>query len=313
MVRVMAIDHVNLARIDLNLLVAFDALVTEGHVTRAARKVGVGQPAMSHSLRRLRQLFADDLLVRSGTEMRPTPRALQLSASVRAILAELQSSVIAATRFDAAQSDRLFTIGLSPSLEIALAPKLLALVRAEAPGVRFSVRTEAPEAMLRALDEGRMDVAVGSFSDGAAHHKRRALAPADGYLCLFDAARTGLSAPVGRDDFLRLPHITVQSTDGASQALDRALAEQGIRRQVLFQTPHVLAVPYLLRETDAIALLCRRTALLCAGTFGLQTSPIPFDLPLQPVGMVWHASHDREPGNQWLRDRLSAAARAADP
>jgi LysR family transcriptional activator of mexEF-oprN operon len=188
----MSIDHANLARLDLNLLVAFDALLSERHVTRAARRIGIGQSAMSHNLRRLRQLFGDDILARSGSEMAPTPRATELAERVRAVLTELQSTVLSARAFDPGTARRDFAIGMSPSLEIAIALGRLAAVHAEATDVRLSLWTEAPEAMLRTLDVGRMDLALGAFTGGEAHHKRRLLCEAEGYLCLYRPMRAAI-------------------------------------------------------------------------------------------------------------------------
>ncbi len=307
----MLIDHSNLSRLDLNLLVAFDALMTERHVTRAADRLHIGQPAMSHSLRRLRSLFDDDLLVRSGADMVATPRACQLADEVRMLLEQIQSTVFSAKGFDAPASRRCFTIGMSPSLEIALAPALLASVSAEAPGTCLSIRMDPPDAMLQALDTGDIDLCLGAFSQGRPQHRRSLLCEAEGYLCLFDAARSTLRLPISKKDFLRIPHVTVTSTDYVSEMLDQSLAALGVRRRILYRTPHVLAVPFLLRHTEAIALLCRRTALICARTFALATSPLPYELPRQQVAAVWHGSNDRDPGHIWLREKLLAAARTA--
>ncbi len=308
----MRIDHANLARLDLNLLVAFDALIAEGHVTRAAERIGIGQSAMSHNLRRLRDLFGDELLIRSGGEMLPTPRALALAQAVGNVLSELQNTVLTAAVFDASRASRAFAVGISASLEIAIAPRLLAAIHADAPGIRLMVRSDSPEAMLRDLDAGALDVAIGAFADGGDHHIRRLLCEAEGYLCLFDERRTGLTSPISMDDFVRVPHLTVLSTDHAAQALDSSLTGLGVTRQVIYQTPHVQAVPFVLRETEAIAILCRRTALICAETFGLVTSPIPFDLPPQHVAAVWHSSHSRDPAHLWFRQKLFDIAAMLD-
>ena len=122
----MNIDHVNLSRIDLNLLVALDALLTECSVTRAAARVGLGQSAMSHNLGRLRTLFGDELLTRSSEGMRPTPRALALIDPVRIALAQITTLVSQDRVFDARTADRLFRIGLPDSVEVLLGPALLA-------------------------------------------------------------------------------------------------------------------------------------------------------------------------------------------
>ncbi|MEJ1961302.1 MAG: LysR family transcriptional regulator [Gammaproteobacteria bacterium] len=302
------IDHINISRIDLNLLVAFDALVEEGQVTRAAQRLGIGQSAMSHNLKRLRALFGDELLVRSNNEMTPTAIAQDLAKRIRPILAQLQTTMTDAAVFEPSTAQRTFSIGISPSLEIALIPAVLARVRAVAPGVTLSLESHSPQSMIRALDEALLDIAIGDIDAEPSRFRSCDLAQSDGYLCLFDGRRLGLEAPISTGDFISIPHVTVKSVDQVAETLDRHLAALGLSRQIALQTPHVLAVPYLLKEMKLIALLCRRTALICAERFGLETSALPFDLPNQQVRMVWQATRDREPGQLWLRGQFSAAA-----
>ena len=299
------IDHAALAKVDLRLLIAFDAMYRERHVTRAAERIGLRQSAASHALARLRRLFADDLFIRSGVDMLPTPRAVALAPQVEAVLAAIQATVVPSIAFDPAAERRTFTIGLSASLEIALAPSLLCRLRAEAPQARLDVRTAAPAELLGMIDRGSIDLALGGFSDGEHHHRRKVLCEADDYLCLFDPSRTGLSAPISMEDFVAMPHVTVLSNDDAAVALERALTSRGLRRQVAMETPHVLGVPYLVRSAPVVAILCRRTAMICAEGFGLATSELPFDLPMQSVAMVWHASSGNDPANAWLREMIA--------
>ena len=130
-----SIDHANLSRLDLNLLVAFDALLTERSVTRAAARIGLGQSAMSHNLARLRTLFGDELLTRGAEGMRPTPRALALADPVHVTLAQIQAAVLQRDAFDPSTAERAFRIGLADSIEVAVIPGLLARLHAIAPAV----------------------------------------------------------------------------------------------------------------------------------------------------------------------------------
>jgi len=149
-----AIDHANLSRLDLNLLVAFDALLTERSVTRAAARVGLGQSAMSHNLARLRTLFGDELLTRGAEGMRPTPRALALADPVRVTLAQIQAAVLQREDFDPSTAERVFRIGLADSIEVAVVPTLLARLRATAPGVSLRLRPINRMSVLDELDAG---------------------------------------------------------------------------------------------------------------------------------------------------------------
>ena len=151
-----SIDHANLSRLDLNLLVAFDALLTERSVTLAAARVGLGQSAMSHNLGRLRVLFGDELLTRGAEGMRPTPRALALADPVRVTLAQIQASVLQREAFDPSTAERTFRVGLADSIEVAVIPGLLARLRSVAPSVSLRLRSINRLSILEELDTGRM-------------------------------------------------------------------------------------------------------------------------------------------------------------
>ena len=189
------IDHANLSRLDLNLLVAFDALLTERSVTRAAARIGLGQSAMSHKLGRLRALFGDELLTRGADGMRPTPRALALVDPVRVTLAQIQAEVLQREAFDPATAERTFRVGLADSIEVAIVPRLMARLRREAPSVA-----------LDDLDTGALDLGIGVFGHGQVHHKRRPLYT-DSFLCLFNPALLDFPRPISLEDYLSVPHV----------------------------------------------------------------------------------------------------------
>ena len=210
----MGIDHVNLSRLDLNLLVAFDALLTERNVTRAAARVGLGQSAMSHNLARLRRLFGDELFTRGPSGMRPTPRAMALADPLRAALAQVQSAVLAQEDFEPHSAERTFRIGLADSIEVALVPALMERLRSEAPGVRLRLRSTNRISVIEELDSGSLDLGIGVFDQGQTHHKRRRLYT-DHFLCLFSPEQLGLKPPLSLQDYLRFPHVLTSLADEA--------------------------------------------------------------------------------------------------
>ncbi|MDP4023859.1 LysR family transcriptional regulator [Methylobacterium sp. NEAU 140] len=299
----MAIDHVDLARLDLNLLVALDALLEERSVTRAAARVGVGQPAMSASLARLRRLFDDELLTRAPDGMRPTPRALALAEPLRGALRQVQALVHREERFDPATVARTFTVSLPDSVEVLLGPRLIAYLRAHAPGVRLLLRSVDAARILEELDADRVDLALGFFTEGQAHHKRRLLYR-DSYVVLFNAGLVGLDAPIGLDDYLRFPHVLTSLRETAHGVVDDALARLGRTRTLAVTTPRFLVVPFLVRAAPVIATMHARLATAFASALGLSVSPVPVDLDPVAVTMLWHASYDRDPAHRWLRDLL---------
>lgn len=305
----MAIDHANLGRLDLNLLVALDALLTERGVTRAAARVGLGQSAMSHNLARLRALFGDELLVRGPEGMRPTPRALALAEPVRAALSQIQALMSRDEAFDPRTAERTFRVGLPDSTEVLLVPALLAHLCQAAPGIHLRLHNLDSAQLLDDLDADRLDLAVGfgAFAEGRAHHKRRLLLT-ETYLCMFNAERAGISAPISLEDYVRLPHLLTSLRRGERGVVDDALAGLGLKRTVVLTTPRFLAVPFLVARAPVVVTMHARLAHLFAAELGLSLSPPPVDLPEVSVSLLWHASHDLDPGHAWLRRTVARLA-----
>ena len=306
---ILLIDHANLNRLDLNLLVAFDALLAEGSVTRAAVRVGVGQPSMSHALGRLRQLLKDELFVRAPDGMKPTPRALALAEPIRGALCAIQATLLQERGFDPAGAERSFVLGMPDSVEVALLPRLMAHLEAEAPKVLVRVRSIDRFDVLEQLDRDRLHLGVGLFTEGEVHHKRRRLYGTN-YLCLYDPARLPLAPPLTLEDYLAVPHVLGSPRGDAHGVVDDALAPLGLRRTIAVTTPHFAAVPFMLKGARLLSTVPQRPARIFAERFGLATSPVPVVLPDVDVSMLWHASYDHDPAHRWLRGtvaRLMAA------
>jgi DNA-binding transcriptional LysR family regulator len=305
----MAIDYANLTRLDLNLLVAFDALLSERSVTRAAARIGIGQSAMSHNLSRLRALFGDELLTRAPDGMRPTPRALALIDPVRVALSQIEALVSREKPFDPRTADHVFRIGLPDSVEVLLGPALLACLCETAPGVRLRLHSIDSSQVLDNLDADRLDLAfgIGSFAEGQTHHKQRPLF-SETYLCMFNAARVGLSPPISLDDYVRLPHVLTSLRPGEHGPVDDALLKLGLKRTIVLTTPRFIAVPFLVRGAPVITTMHARLARFFADALGLALSPPPVDLPEISISLLWHASYDHDPAHMWLRQTIARLA-----
>jgi DNA-binding transcriptional LysR family regulator len=310
----MAIDHANLARLDLNLLVALDALLAERSVTRAAARVGLGQSAMSHNLARLRALLGDELLTRGPEGMRPTPRALALAKPVRTALTQVQALLSRGEAFDPRTAERTFRLGLPGSTEVLLVPDLLAHLCEAAPGVHLRLHSVDSSQLLDDLDADRLDLAVGigRFAEGRAHHKQRLLLT-ETYLCMFDARRTGVAPPISLEDYVRLPHVLTSLRPGERGVVDDALAKLGLRRDVVLTTPRFLTVPFLTARAPVVVTMHARLARFFAAELGLSLSPPPVDLPEVSISLLWHASYDHDPGHRWLRGTIARLAQGSDP
>jgi len=305
-----SIDHANLSRLDLNLLVAFDALLTERSVTRAAARVGLGQSAMSHNLARLRALFGDELLTRGAEGMRPTPRALALADPVRVTLSQIQAAVLQREAFDPSTAERAFRIGLADSIEVAVIPGLMAQLRKIAHSVSLRLHFTNRISVLEELDTGKLDLGIGVFDQGQMHHKRRLLYT-ENFLCLFSPAQVGFSPPITLEDYLSVPHVLTSLTEDDHGAVDDALAKLKLKvkkRTIALTTPGFLAVPFVVRRAPVITTMPSRLARYFAEAFGLATSAPPIELPTLPISLLWHASFDHDPGHVWLRQTLAGLA-----
>jgi DNA-binding transcriptional LysR family regulator len=298
-----AIDRTDLRDVDLNLLVAFEALMQTRSVTRAARRLRVGQPAASHALKRLRELVDDPLFVRTPAGMTPTPRALALADPIRAILTNIETTLFAGPSFDPSRESRIFRVGATDYAQSVIVDPLLFVFQEHAPGCRLILAATDCDVVGRSLERGEIDLAVGAFPEiVSAPHQR--LLYRERYACVFDAAACDARGPISRSQWLALPHVMMSTRGDYSGPLDEILKASGDRRNVAVSTPNFLAIPYLLRGKRLIAALPARLAKLCRERLGLSTCDLPFDAPEFDVTMIWSARTANEPGAIWLRDQI---------
>lgn len=299
----------SLRRFDLNLLVAFDMLVSERSVTAAARRMGIGQPAMSNALARLRDMFGDPLLIRTSSGLQPTGRALDLVEPVSRILAELREEVFSTRGFDPATDRRTFRIGLSDQAEAAIMQDVLQVVRRDAPGIRVVARSVEMRFGAELLATGAIDLAVGYVPEVEASLEAATLYH-ETFVCLFDARACGVDPPLSLDDYAALPHILVSLRGEPFGHLDELLQAAGRRRDVVYTTPHFLAVPFLLHGFRAVSALPRRLAENCAEAAGLAVCPVPLPSKGYDIRMAWHRRTGSDAAQAWLREVVAAVGRS---
>lgn len=299
-----SIDHFNLWSFDLNLLVAFDALMRDRSVTQAATRLKIQQPAMSHNLATLRLLFQDELFVRVGQLMQPTQRAHALAPAIQQILAQAHKTLISTERFDPSQETRTFRIGFSSELEVILMPELTAALRKTAPGIKLLARAASPEQVHRMLDEGLIDLGVGCYDKGNNRHRHRQLFE-QSLMCCYNKDLLPLDGPIDRETYLGSEHVLVSQKDAIEGCLDDALDRLGVKLNVAMAAPEFLTVLAAARMAPLLATLPTRIIRRFAPTFGLAESPVPLDLQVNPVAMVWSAHSDRESAAMWLRSKVA--------
>lgn len=294
-----AIDHFNLRSFDLNLLLAFDALIEERSVTRAAARLRIGQPAMSHALGNLRLLLGDELFVRTGQSMQPTLRAEALAARVRGMLAQAQDTLFERSAFDPAISTREFRVGFSSELELLLLPRLVARLRDAAPGVRLLAKGGSRQALRTLLDEGGVDLAVGCLDEAPAWQRSAPLYE-ETHLCCFNPRLVPLRTPLGLDDYTGHPHALMSLKDSLAGCLEDALARAGTKLNTVAAAPHLVALLAMVTAAPLLATLPARIVRAYAPVFGLAVSPVPLELGTFPVSLLRHARSDQDAGTAWL-------------
>ncbi|MEO1101690.1 MAG: LysR family transcriptional regulator [Pseudomonadota bacterium] len=299
---------VHLASVDLNLLVVFDALVAEGHATRAADRIGLTQPAVSHALNRLRALFGDPLFVRSPRGMMPTPLAQDIAPSVRSILEQVEGVLLGGRTFDPAESTRQFVLGLSDYAAFVLLPRLTARLDREAPGVSLVVRNTSRSVGLPMLEDGGVELIAGNFPEPPSHMREELLYEED-FVCAGRGDHSSLEGTIDLECYLSLRHLQVSMKGNPSGYLDAVLAEKGLKRSVAVTVGHSLMAPMLVDASDLVATEPRRLFVRLAGRLPLRLFPPPLDIPSFRVVQTWHARHEADPGHQWLRRVLCEVGR----
>lgn len=303
------IDSMNIASANLNHLVAFDALLTERNVTRAASRLGLTQSAVSNALKQLRAMFGDPLFVRRATGIEPTPRALALAVPVRRGLAAF-AEAFAPSSFDPSTAERTFVIATSDYVELVLLPPLLRRISREAPGIRLEMVPWGLHQVPPGLVRGELDTMIGFYGKlPPGHHE--AVLFTETFVCLARAGHPMLGAKK-RATLARWtasPHVVVSERPGSTSSVDRALALRGLSRTVGLRVSHFSIVPRVVAETDFTAALSRRIAEPAAKAHRLVAFAPPIDLGVSRIRQVWADRLDGDPGHRWLRAVIADVAR----
>lgn len=294
----------NLRRYDLNLLVVLNAVLAEGSVSLAAVRLNLTQAAVSQALERARDMFGDELMLRSGRGLAPTTRALALKAEIAEILGRIED-VIATPVFDPAQASRVFTIATSDLGELIVLADVLARLAQEAPGCQIEIlpaRHDYGNAIPDLLVMGAAPPAGGWLSRDLFE---------DRFVLIARPGHAALTGPLDAEGFARLPQAIVSPRGGGfSGPVDDALAAIGLARRVAVSLPRFGALPLVLGRSDLVAAAPRRFAELpfVRGICGMRE--LPFAMPRYTMRAVWHPTRDRDAAQIWLRERVSAPCAA---
>ncbi|MBH3275120.1 LysR family transcriptional regulator [Serratia marcescens] len=308
----------NLASVDLNLLVVFEALYQTRNVTAAGRRLNRAQPSVSNALARLRILLNDPLFVRSGGAMAPTPRAHQLMPQIQQVLEQIHLALAPPARFDPATAgQRRFTLAAGDYADILLLPVIISRLRQTAPGIDIRVSRLDRHNIYRQLDRGEVDIALGGHLSGAESHYVRTLFE-EHLVCI--ASRSHPQLADGRWDlarYLSLPHgLYAPADDGSARGLvDRRLAEIGGQRRVAVTFSHIAALPAVVADSDLIATLAASAARHFSDPQRVRILPLPDELAIAPfpIELIAGRQAQRDPALIWLCELIGQLSFAPSP
>lgn len=295
----------DLKEFDLNLLLVFDQLLKDRNLSRVAVNLGVTQPAVSRSLKRMRLLLGDELFCRTGRGMEPTAYALHLAEPIRHALESLQRAISEEYAFDPARSRRNFVLRLTEIGELFILPRLMRMLSVQAPYVMITVVRNSLDSLKFEMEDGQIDLAVGLIEHLETGFFSRQLLE-QGYVCVFRSQHPLAGKKLSLEDFEAADHVVVDSSDTGHALIDEMIERQGIKRRVKLRVPDYGTLERLLQSTDLIATVPEALIHPDVAPLALAYSPHPLSLPRLPIRQLWHQRFHRDPGNRWLRELIAA-------
>jgi DNA-binding transcriptional LysR family regulator len=292
--------------LDLNLLPIAFALYDELSVSRAARVLGMSQPAVSMALRRMREAFDDPLFIRVPTGIVPTPRAHAIIQAARPLVRRLHEDLVKGQPFDPATSTETFTLALSDVGEMAFLPRVVPMLQASAPNCAIRSVSAPGSQLAHQLEQGEVDLAVGYFPALATKNFRQRRISTHRFACLMRADHPLWAERLTVETFLAADHMVVREDGRSQEVLERFLRRRRIRRRVRVYTAHFLGMPFVLAKTDLVATVPYAVAREFAGmSTQLKVALPPFEITGFDLKLQWHRRFDNEPRNRWLREQLA--------
>ncbi|MGN7713273.1 LysR family transcriptional regulator [Agrobacterium radiobacter] len=302
----------NLRGVDLNLLVVLDALLSERHVSRAALRLNMSQPAVSHALARLRVLLEDPLFTRHSGGLSPTIRALELSQPVKEALAQIRA-VLGPGGFDPARGRHVFRLAMSDYGASIILPELMSLIGRSAPGIDLSITQLSREGMVAGVVDGDIDLGLGVFPHLPAQIHSELLF-SDQYVCLVDRATLPpLADRIDLDAYLARPHALVAVHGEASTEIDETIHTAGFSRRVALVLPHWSVAPNTIIGTNLILTVAAKSLETLRRHKRLVILPSPIEFPPVPFTLISHKRRQADPALRWIRAAISAIAHPVSP
>jgi DNA-binding transcriptional LysR family regulator len=292
----------NLRSVDLNLLVIFQALVEERSVSNAAGRLGMSQSAVSHALRRLRDMLKDELLVRNGDRMQLTQYAVKLSMLLKGAMCQIESALEVDRDFDPHTSRHTFHVGISEYAGIVLLPALMKRLRLEFPGVGLKVEPMTNPRISDAVIFDGIQIRLSTQEDLVPRTSSQRLI-CDHFVTLMRADHPAASSEFSLERYLEFPHIKV--TGVGSSVIDETLAQLGFARRVMFEVPSWLEMVNVIETTDLIAAVPSHWMRMPSFHERCVSRTLPLPNLKMTIDAIWHARNDDNPGHRWFRTLLA--------
>jgi DNA-binding transcriptional LysR family regulator len=289
--------------LDLNLLHVLVAIDQHRSVSAAALALRRSQPSVSVALRKLREYFEDPLFVRTGNVMQPTPRAAILIRSAQSILARVDLDIVAASAFDPLTSRSVVTFALSDVGEVVVLPAIMKELRRQMPQAAIRSLSLPANQVATELEGGGVDLAIGYFPDLKARNFYQQMLYFDTFACLIRAGHPLAADTLSIKQYLQLEHVVVRAESRTEEVIERYLARNRIRRNVVLTTPHFASAPMIVAQSDLVVTIPQPLAQYFSRVgANVRVVGLPFDPPSIALKQFWHRKYHRDARNRWLRN-----------
>ena len=299
---IITIHFMNIRNFDLNLLIVFKTLFDERNVTRASKKIGITQPAMSNALNRLRYLVKDELFIRGPKGMRPTPRAVELSIPVNGALSNLEFA-LSTINFNPQTAEKLYRISISDDVAPLIVPNLVSFLQKKSPKSSLRVRSEQGSAAIKLLDSNDIDFAIGRFEIVPNRFGFIELF-IENYVCMMNKSHKLSKEKDFNEQYLSSKHLRV-APDGAPTApIDRSLSQLNLEREIFVRIDLITMAPLILKNSDLILTLPSKTAQRMANNYGFIIVDLPIELEKRKTKLIWHNELSSHPSFDWIKKQI---------
>ncbi len=297
------IHFMNIRNFDLNLLIIFKTLFEERNVTRASKKIGITQPAMSNALNRLRYLVKDELFIRGPKGMRPTPRAVELSIPVKGALSNLEFA-LSTINFNPATAEKLYRISISDDVAPLIVPNLVSFLQKKSPNSSLRIRSEQGSGAIKLLDSNDIDFAIGRFEIVPNRFGFIELFT-ENYVCMMNKShKFSREKRLSIEQYLSSKHLRVAPHDAPTAPIDRSLSQLNLEREIFVRIDLITMAPLILKSSDLILTLPSKTAQRMANNYSFIIAELPIELEKRKTKLIWHNELSSHPSFDWIKKQI---------